>query len=176
MFFHKPIFYKKIGFVNANPFLEFMNKHAIFEENNSYSREKYFEKCKTFFLVERGIVNEKIIEEFMNNCDEIGNILNIAYGSGSSLNIQYSIIPKGQKINSHKDFGELFETSHRIHIPLITNDKVNFFIDRRNYNFKVGEVVEINNLKFHSVENDSEYDRIHLIIDYTPNHMKTLLR
>ena len=51
-------------------------------------------------------------------------------------------------------------------MPLVTNDKVGFYIEPRTYHFPVGEAVEVNNLDVHAVKNEGDSDRIHLIFEY----------
>jgi aspartyl/asparaginyl beta-hydroxylase (cupin superfamily) len=79
-------------------------------------------------------------------------------------------LPSSCTIDKHKDGGTVLIDSHRIHLPIKTNIDVKFFIDDEQYFFEQGFLYEINNQKYHSVENLSEYDRIHLIIDLLPYH------
>jgi len=59
--------------------------------------------------------------------------------------------------------------SHRVHIPIVTNDQITFMVGGEEKQMKVGEVWEINNATFHRVMNESNEDRIHLILDWVPN-------
>ncbi len=72
----------------------------------------------------------------------------------------------GGKIKEHRDKNFSLAHSHRIHIPIITNDKVIFNIGDLSMNMLEGEVIEINNRMNHSVVNDSQQDRVHLILDW----------
>ena len=57
--------------------------------------------------------------------------------------------------------------SHRIHVPIKTNKNVLFSVDGEKRELNQGEIIEINNLKDHFVENnDPNEDRIHLIMDF----------
>lgn len=76
---------------------------------------------------------------------------------------------KQSRIPPHIDSGFSLEEVHRIHIPIITNEKVYFGCDGRSINMKYGEIVEINNLKTHWVINNSDQERIHLIVDIIEN-------
>ena len=51
-------------------------------------------------------------------------------------------------------------------MPLLTNDKVTFFIDGVGYHLPEGEAVEVSNMAVHAVENAGASDRIHLIFEY----------
>jgi len=74
----------------------------------------------------------------------------------------------GGRIDPHSDRHPSFHCGHRIHIPITTNPRVRFMIDGRPYQFKVGEVYELNNQKQHSVMNKGSEDRITFIFDYVP--------
>lgn len=174
----KPFFVRKLGKIDASPFINFIKSNINFEVNNNRNRKRYFKNStKCCFLIEDGIVeNMDSLEHFMSLCDDLKIMFKKAYGPGSSKNIQFSLLNPKSEIKKHVDNGELFETSHRIHIPLITNEFVDFYIDNKKYNFSEGEVVEINNSKCHYVKNNSNCDRIHLIIDYIPKYFPKLMR
>lgn len=74
----------------------------------------------------------------------------------------------GGRINPHFDSHATFRRSHRIHVPITTNDRVRFMIDGRPYRLEVGQAYEINNQKTHSVMNSGKEDRITFIFDYLP--------
>ena len=74
----------------------------------------------------------------------------------------------GGRIDPHLDEHPSFHCGHRIHIPITSNSRVRFMIAGRPYQFKVGEVYELNNQKQHSVMNKGSEDRITFIFDYVP--------
>lgn len=78
-------------------------------------------------------------------------------------------LPAGKKILPHPDSGHYLMSVHRCHIPVKTNDAVMFTVNGNTINMKVGQGYEINNSKWHRVENDGTTDRIHLLIDLIPN-------
>ena len=75
------------------------------------------------------------------------------------------LAPKSS-ISKHQDHGESLSRCHRIHIPIQTTEQVQFSVGETTTNIKEGEVWEINNRNIHSVLNQSEHYRIHLIVDY----------
>lgn len=75
----------------------------------------------------------------------------------------------GGKIPHHTDAGFSLLNCHRVHVPLITSDDIAFFVGGVEINMKAGEFWEINNSVDHAVENRSDEDRIHVIIDWMPN-------
>ena len=79
-------------------------------------------------------------------------------------------LPANSKIPPHIDTGESLSKCRRIHIPIITNSEVYFTVGNERKNLKTGELWEINNAKkIHFVENNSNNDRVHLIIDWMNN-------
>lgn len=76
---------------------------------------------------------------------------------------------KHSGIKPHVDGGVMLQLGRRIHIPLITNPKVIFEVFGEKKYLEVGNWYEINNIIPHSVINDSEYDRVHFIVDLMPN-------
>jgi hypothetical protein len=73
------------------------------------------------------------------------------------------------RIDAHTDGLFSLLKCHRIHIPVITNDQVVFTIGGEDKALAEGEMWEINNATLHAVDNHSDADRIHLIIDWVPN-------
>jgi hypothetical protein len=76
-------------------------------------------------------------------------------------------LPAHKSIPPHVDSGESLEVPRRIHIPIITNPDCYFTVGEISKQMKEGEIWEINNdKKKHSVVNDGDTDRIHLIVDF----------
>jgi hypothetical protein len=73
------------------------------------------------------------------------------------------------RIDSHTDGLFSLLKCHRIHIPIVTNDQVVFTIGGEQKVLREGEMWEINNATLHAVDNRSDLDRIHLIVDWVPN-------
>ena len=73
------------------------------------------------------------------------------------------------RIDTHTDGLYSLLKCHRIHIPIITNEQVVFTIGGEQKVLGEGEMWEINNATLHAVDNRSDEDRIHLIVDWVPN-------
>lgn len=73
------------------------------------------------------------------------------------------------KIPTHTDTYYSLLKCHRIHVPIISNDHVFFRVGGEQKVMRPGEMWEINNATVHAVDNQSDEDRIHLIIDWAPN-------
>jgi hypothetical protein len=108
----------------------------------------------------------KYYDLFDSNLYQIKNILKNYYGNGRILRIIFTKLKSNSKILEHRDTGKGLEITKRIHIPIVTNTNVIFKVNGELKNMKEGEMWQINNQLFHSVTNNSDYDRIHLIIDY----------
>lgn len=79
-------------------------------------------------------------------------------------------LPAGKDIPKHLDAGDSLMYAHRCHIPIITNNDVLFTVDNETIVMKQGEIYEINNSKLHSVNNNGNTDRYHLIVDIEENY------
>jgi hypothetical protein len=79
------------------------------------------------------------------------------------------------RIRTHKDTSDLLYISRRFHVPIITNKDCKFIVEDVPYHLKEANLYELNNRKYHSVQNFSEENRIHLIIDVLPlEHVKNI--
>ena len=108
----------------------------------------------------------KFYIEFQKELLNIIEVIQSYYGVGEILAIEIAKLPKKSKVLEHKDSGISLLKNPRVHLVLQTNDDVIFTVDTENKNMKVGEMWEINNTKSHSVSNNGNIDRIHMIIDY----------
>ena len=109
----------------------------------------------------------KEYEIFKNEFKVIKNKLVKIYGKGYIIRAILVSLKSNSKIDKHIDTGKSLSICHRVHIPIITNKDILFDIDNEIKNLKEGEMWEINNSeKPHSVINNSDVDRIHLIVDW----------
>jgi hypothetical protein len=88
------------------------------------------------------------------------------YRHGVFPRIMLARMAPGGVIKPHRDANPAAKWPHKIHVPLLTNDKVTFFVDGVGYHFPEGEAVEVSNMAVHAVENAGTTDRIHLIFEY----------
>ena len=87
-------------------------------------------------------------------------------GPGYCVRANLVRLNPGGSIDPHQDKNFSLAHSHRIHIPLITNPRVEFVVHNERRYLAEGEVVEINNRRMHSVSNDSDVARVHLLLDW----------
>jgi hypothetical protein len=131
--------------------LRFMSYHWELGDGNTSSDINYFKNKES---------NENLssIYEYLENIYD-----------GKVIRAEIIQMNKNSSIKSHVDGGVMLQLGRRIHIPLITNPKVIFEVFGEKKYLQVGSWYEINNIIPHSVINESEYDRVHLIIDLMPN-------
>jgi hypothetical protein len=160
------------------------NEPLVKQRSKKY---KVHMNTESFFLIKSGIgdnfdINDitypDIYKKYKSEINEINNILKQKYNfvDGFIGKILVAKLKNESKIYQHKDNGYGLLTSCRIHIPIITNKKVLFTCGNTTKHLEEGNVYEINNSIRHSVDNNSDEDRIHLIIDYYDkyniNHQK----
>lgn len=143
--------------------------------NNFDFRQKTFEvhkKTKTIPLIyDKSLENIPIecehFKMFSKELLNIFNILKLKYKKGHLTRAILVNLIKNSKIDRHIDDGYALEKCLRFHIPIITNNKVLFTVDNETIHMKAGEIWKIDNTnKYHSVENNSKIDRVHLIVDW----------
>jgi aspartyl/asparaginyl beta-hydroxylase (cupin superfamily) len=168
--------FKYIGKIKVDSFKNKIDKFNNKLWDNFTFRQKTFEvhkETKTiplifntdFRLNDPTYLNE--YEVFKNEFKIIKNKLLKIYGKGFIIRAILVLLKSNSKIDKHIDTGKSLSICHRVHIPIITNKDVLFDIDNEIKNLKEGEMWEINNSeKPHSVINNSNIDRIHLIVDW----------
>lgn len=88
------------------------------------------------------------------------------YSRGSYPRVMLARMAPGGVIKPHRDANPAAKWPHKVHVPLVTNPDVRFFVEGAPYHLQEGEVVEVNNMGVHAVENAGTTDRIHLIFEY----------
>lgn len=109
-------------------------------------------------------------EEAKKELNTIFNILENHY-SGNIIRCEIiKLLPKSE-ILKHTDGGPILHYSRRVHIPVITHPDITFTVMSDTQHFEESGWYEINNQMPHSVNNPTEIERIHIIIDILPNEM-----
>jgi hypothetical protein len=88
------------------------------------------------------------------------------FGLGYFVRATLVQLKAGGSIAPHQDNNFSLTHSHRIHLPVITNDQVLFTVGDDTMSLPAGDMYEINNRRMHSVQNRSEEDRVHVILDF----------
>ncbi len=104
----------------------------------------------------------------MPHFNSVGNIL--ARFECPLHSVRFLRLEKGAIIREHSDNALSFEDGEvRLHIPIITNDQIEFISNGKQLQLRAGQCWYINAGLPHSVANHSETDRIHLVIDCRVN-------
>lgn len=76
----------------------------------------------------------------------------------------------GSVIREHRDHDLSLELGMaRLHVPVVTNERVDFRLAGERLRLRVGECWYLPLSQPHSVRNDGSTDRIHLVLDAVPN-------
>lgn len=106
--------------------------------------------------------------------DELGPVIdyvaNYYHDNGFIVRLILAKLAAGGRIPRHTDAGYSLLNCHRVHLPITTNEDVVFHVGGDEMHMRIGELWEINNGTVHGVENRGAEDRIHLILDWMPNH------
>ena len=129
----------------------------IWDKESLTYGSKQNKKHQNYYLFE--------IEPFLNN---LRTLYELEYGSGEFIRVLIVKLFNNSNILPHSDQGISLTNCKRTHIALITNDEITFTVNDEVKNLKEGEIWEIDNTKVHSVNNPTDLDRIHLIIDWMP--------
>ncbi|MEP6633594.1 MAG: aspartyl/asparaginyl beta-hydroxylase domain-containing protein [Luteimonas sp.] len=89
-----------------------------------------------------------------------------SYAHAAFPRVMLARMAPGGVIKPHRDANLAAKWPHKIHVPILTNDRVAFLVGNTEYHFPEGEAVEVNNMGMHAVHNDGDSDRIHLIFEY----------
>lgn len=91
------------------------------------------------------------------------------YFGATAVLIQFAFLAPHGCIYEHSDHGFL-EHAHRVHLPLRTSVGAVMTIGGTSMHLDRDVFCEIDNVKIHSVINNSDDYRVHLIIDLLPNN------
>lgn len=105
---------------------------------------------------------------FMQACPYITSVVN--YFNCPKLSVRLLNLKAGAAILPHSDKDLYFEEGEaRFHIPVITNNEVEFYLDEERIIMDEGACWYMNLSLKHSLLNKSNTDRIHLVIDCVVN-------
>jgi hypothetical protein len=101
-------------------------------------------------------------------CDYIQDVL--ASFNCETESVRLLKLSAGSRIREHKDHKMSFEDGViRLHIPIVTDPRVEFFVNNHRLVMSEGECWYVNFNLPHRVYNASDTDRVHLVIDCVVN-------
>jgi quercetin dioxygenase-like cupin family protein len=108
----------------------------------------------------------KDYERFSTYIDEAIMVVTEKIGEVKVQQAMLTNLRAGIVIPRHRDKGPLTAKTHRIHVPVTTNSECIFSVGEEYRNLEAGDIWIIDNVnRYHSVENNGDSDRVHLIID-----------
>lgn len=106
--------------------------------------------------------------EILARCPYVREVLDTIRCEKES--VRFMLLAPGARIKEHKDFFMGFEDGViRLHIPVTTNEKVEFYLNNQLVTMREGELWYLDFSQKHRVENNGSEDRIHLVIDCKVN-------
>ena len=174
----KPQLYTIISSIKCLVSLTEKVKGISQEEWHSWVNRKVFATQKDSFTIpvlnlpdrENKVFKNKIYNVKINNLlqEELQECYNRIeeYYPGEPKRVLLVSLPAECNVDEHIDSGYHLETCRRIHLPIITNNKVLFLCNGEQVPMAAGTLVDFNNNTRHEVINKSLKDRIHLIIDW----------
>ena len=110
---------------------------------------------------------------------DVGHVVNWIFKEVEGFQLGRIMLVKllsGGCIPTHVDAGDYFQFHYRLHLPIVTDQKVVFTGSAGAQPIHMPEqnLCQLLNLNPHGVENNSKIDRIHLIIDIA-SHNKDFL-
>lgn len=88
------------------------------------------------------------------------------YARGAFPRVMLARLAPGGIIAPHRDGSVAALWPHKIHVPLVTHERADFFVNGSRYQFEAGHAYEVNNLGVHAAANHGATARIHLIFEY----------
>jgi hypothetical protein len=158
------------------------NEHTI-RQNQSFKVHRHTQTVEIMWDMESLYTNKigKIHPNYYKlNIESILKKLKPIYetncGKGYFVRILLVKLKANSNIVPHFDGGDSLKNCNRTHIAITTNPDVTFTINGEKKYLKEGEIWEIDNTKEHSVDNNSNEDRVHLIMDWfvEPNALKKI--
>ena len=177
---NEPFNFKKWGFFEVDAIKDLVNKfedewlidtsrqetyetHRSTESYFLYQTDLLWEPSKTFIVTKHEISSEleDLVEPILSELEGLHD--------GQRGNVLFIKLKAGQSIPSHQDGGEYLNSVRRHHIAIVTSEGTKFGVGDEEIFMAEGECWEINNSRLHYVNNSSNTDRVHLLIDIMPN-------
>lgn len=106
--------------------------------------------------------------DFLKDCPYLQEVLTTFHCP--LLAVRLLKLDAGAVIKEHTDAELCYEKGEiRIHIPVVTDEKVEFYLDGEKMNLKEGECWYMNFNLPHNINNKSAINRVHLVIDAKVN-------
>lgn len=106
--------------------------------------------------------------ELLTRCPAVTSVLTKFHCETET--VRFLRLGPGAVIRDHRDYKLSLEDGlARVHIPIKTSSKVEFYLDGELLDMKEGEAWYLNFNLYHSVRNNGDEERVHLVIDCVVN-------
>lgn len=154
-------------------FTSHFNKNDYSGEWTSIALRSQNGEMNNIFALPQGAENFKNTE-LLEKCAYFEEIINLFECEKESIRLLN--LKPGSVIKEHTDYNLGYEDGiFRIHVPITTNKDVHFFINSEEVIMLPGECWYGNFNLPHSVRNDGQTDRIHLVMDCFRNDWSDIL-
>jgi hypothetical protein len=176
----EPFNFRKWGFFEVEEIKALVNKfsdewlidtsrqetYEVHRSTNSYflyQTDLNWEPSESFIVTKHDIAPEleDLVEPIISELEGLHD--------GQRGNVLFIKLKAGQSIASHQDGGYYLDAARRHHIAIVTSSGTRFGVGDEEISMAQGDVWEINNSRLHYVNNSSDTDRVHLLIDILPN-------
>lgn len=161
-----PTLKQKVSEISAETWELFQERKIFNDQASSFTIPIYNERDIENIVFKNYIKNVEIETLLTEELNEIDSIIKHTYINTTLRRSMLVLLPGKCSVKQHVDTGYHLFNTHRLHIPILTNDQVVFTVNQTVVPMKEGAIIEINNNVWHKVENKSSEKRIHLILDY----------
>ena len=156
----------KILKIPREDWYEWQMRRVVEDQADSLTILLFNQPDKNSTIFYKWFENKKYLDLLKLEIEECISILEGALPGGDIKRAMLINLPAGCNVKKHYDVNYHLETCHRVHIPILTNDQVEFFCKDILIPMQEGTMVDFNNNHFHEVRNNSSVDRVHLVIDW----------
>ncbi len=174
----KTDYFKPLGSANVEALVERVQNipESAWESENEAKPNKIAQLNDTRHIMFRFVTNSDNVFDFSDHpvlWNEWKDVLlpvmeqaaeKLGYTDYRFPRVMLARLPAGGDISAHSD-GDASQHIHKVHVPLITNEKTLFRVGRQEMHMPVGEMIEVNNKRVHAARNGGATDRIHLIFE-----------
>ncbi len=121
--------------------------------------------CEFPFLVVSKLPPSETKKKLVDSAKTIVEFLQSLRPNDIFVRGEIAVLPPGAILDKHIDPRWFHKHSHRLHIPVYTNDRAKLIFEDSEYHLSVGKIYEINNRVLHTAKNDGDTNRLHLIFD-----------
>lgn len=155
---------KVLSFTESDWVKQTFRQDTYKEHNNTQSILLIHDNFENY----KKLVDHDIAAMFTKEIDELTDILTSVFDKGQLRDVTFVRLSPNSSVLPHIDnISENLKGWQRCHLPIITDEKVIFNVGDTTMHLEEGSIYQIDNTnKIHSVLNDSDTPRVHLLLEY----------